>query len=300
VFAIGPDLDDVRAVSSGLDYATILLYADVRSYSTNSARSAYILLTSPAFRMGQSLGDVAAGAGFYAHATRLDDHLVNIEYWTLYAMNKLTLAGELVGADHEADLTAVEIVVDERQDRVIRAAFSIHGTGIAVFDIPASESRRVTIPGYSIDGVPSGTNAVEYAVDAKSQYQAQPALNGLPSLSYSPSDNLVYFAIDSATGKGDHLAVFLEWGSHEAWPNRTGSWTGAPKHEGDSFAFTPLKVRVLNDDDGPFLYYGGVIGTDPVGVQRHRFWYDPKIDGAPQNDVSPYTSLGSLSWPPRQ
>ena len=265
----------------------ILRHADLRHYARNEARDATLLPVHDKTLEGQAWSEVVKGAGFYAQVTRINERLYNLVYFTLYAYNKTTVTG-----DHKGDLTAVQLVYDRVLDRIVRVAFSIHGSVIEAFDLlSATSTRKVMLSGRGVDGKPMQTAAIEYTLPKKGRYQDGPWW-------HSPAKPVVYMVVDPKTGKPDHLATFIEWGAHEPWPNVGGSVTTAPKHTGDALSFTPRHVTLLGAADEAFTYYGGKLGNDPVAIARHRFWRGPSF-GAPQTDRDPYAKLGPLAWPPQ-
>lgn len=113
---------------------------------------------------------------------------------------------------------------------------------------------------------------------------------------YSETPPYLYLVPDPGSGRLDHLAIFLEWGSHEAWPNSEGRYISVPKHNGAGISFLPAKVKLLDDTDAPFLFYGGHLG-DPVALQRHRMWFG-STDDHDRSDLDPYTRRDNVLWPP--
>jgi len=130
---------------------------------------------------------------------------------------------------------------------------------------------------------------------------------------HSPSVAEVYFAQDPQSQRFEHLAMFCEWGSHEPWPNPTGSVTAAPKHTGDDVSFLPRRVRYLGSfanptaNEAPFVFFNGIWGNDPKGIIFHRSCFYP--EGRARNhfkipedkfvDRDPFDGRG-LGWPPKR
>jgi hypothetical protein len=138
------------------------------------------------------------------------------------------------------------------------------------------------------------------------QYQNGPAW-------HSPTNPAqVSFALDPATKKFEHLVLFIEWGTHEAWPSTTGSVMAAPQHNGDDVSFLPAKVRFMGSmiepvaSEAPFLFFNGKWG-DPPGPLFHPISCHAG-DAATQPaanamvDRNPYcvgaAPCGGLAWPP--
>jgi hypothetical protein len=136
----------------------------------------------------------------------------------------------------------------------------------------------------------------------------------------------------------EHPLVFAEYGSHESWPNSTGSVSEAGGHDGYGIAWLPEFVTKLPAFDAPtnantaFLHYNGEFGTDPATLVLHSTWcwptvsLDPVTTATPQHasvpcvytnqrsdgtvinpadgnlsgfsDMLPYETKGNLAWPP--
>jgi hypothetical protein len=113
---------------------------------------------------------------------------------------------------------------------------------------------------------------------------------------YSEAEPFVYFVSDNAREKAEHIALFLEWGAHEAWPNSTGRYISVPNHNGVGTSFLPAQVKLLDESDSPFLYYGGHLG-DPAALMRHKMWLG-STDAVDCADLDPYIKRDALTWPP--
>lgn len=238
------------------------------------------------------------GAGLYAQVEELPEtHQVLIVYWTLYMFN-LATGGPAFW--HEGDITAVAVVYDRDSDSLVRASFVIHGPIVESFDLQNPESVRAeTLHGVTYQGKPESVIARVSRIAANHRYQNGPSRHS-PA---RPSD--IYFTRDSRTGKFDHLALFIEWGTHEAWPNPHGSATAAPKHNGDGVAFLPARVRFagsINATDelqAPLFFFNGKWG-DPPSPTFHRISYIGfGIPDDKMTDRDPYHNL-PLSWPPER
>jgi hypothetical protein len=283
---LGPD--DLHA-----DPAAVLRYADVRNINFRPSVAGANITPRAAANQGEPWDRVMLGLGFYAHVTEIDDRLVNIEYWSLFAFNKSTALSSL---NHSGDITAFQVVYDRLQDKLVRIAFGIHGSVIEAFDLERASIQARVLAGKDPTNNSVFVSADQYIVPLSDKFQDA----SVSLFTYWPSDPIVYLVRDPQTGRAEHPAVFVEWGAHEPWPNPTGSVTFAPKHTGDGVSFLPGSVHLFAPQDDPFRYFGGQFG-DPVGLLRHRFWLPETGIYIPEdlrNDRDPYTSLGSLSWPP--
>jgi hypothetical protein len=259
---------------------------------------------------GQNWVDVTRGKGFYCHVTKIDNNIYNLEYWTLFAFNNVESWPEY---DHVGDLICVELVLNLNYNCITRIAYMIHGSTIEAFDLPTDQrldQGGITwenIPGIRIPVQPTTIQVLK--IPSIRDYQDGPS--GIPN--HSPSDP--YLRLASATGNGFYNpCVYLENGSHEPWPNPTGSYTGVGAHDGDSFTLIPEDVTLLYaphpgvDLDYPFVNYGGKLGgsDSPQGIQLHKAWYNPlsTIPEGDRIDRDPYSnddlSHGNppMTWPP--
>jgi hypothetical protein len=246
------------------------------------------------------------GDGIYAHVEELPNHLFNIEYSILWAYN------DAYCAHHVGDLTSMTVVYDQTADLITRVTYSVHGYAIESFRIASAPMYSIfTLLGEDDSNAKQSISAIEVMVDGDSNYQE----GGTAHQRGSP---MMLLAQDPATGRYEHPVGFAERGSHEIWPNRTGSITGAPKHSGTGFAFLPVKVNVLstnpdNNPDAPFLFFNSKFGSDPNAIMLHQTWYWPEGRaaksgygynryGIPQSrftDKDPYINMTSkMKWPP--
>ncbi len=276
----------------GTDYAKVLAVSDIRDPSCNTDAVIYI---GDDAESGQAWPEVANGSGIYCHASYIGSDFVNLEYWLLFGYNEAPSV-PLGLANHKGDLVCVEIVYSVKYDRICRATFSIHGSTLEAFDVPPSNAGYVYLPGVDLNRNPTTEQALLVNVSKDHQYQDGP-------WEHSPSDRYLFFMNEENSTKYEHVVIFLEHGSHEPWPNSTGSYTAMPNHNGLSYSFLPSQVTLLDkDEDAPFYYFGGQFG-DPAGLMRHRTWYlesdDVQVRSAIRVDRDPYyEDLSPLQWPP--
>lgn len=260
----------------------VLEYSKMPNYANDSVS----LIPGPGAWGGQSWAEVQAGEGIYARLSELGDtagQMVIITYWVLFARND--------GAqNHDGDLIGVMLVYDRASDAIVRVAYSAHGTTLHTFDLTNADLPvAVILRGRTIDGGQESVEAVRVAVP-ESAFAADG--RGL----IQPSFPHVYFTKDPETGNYEHLAVYMEWGAHEPYPNEGGSFFGTTRND-DGISFLPSKVAVLGPADAPFMAYGGLLGDDPKAIQRHKMWHDflPFVGAVDRN---PYESHAQLRWPP--
>ncbi len=301
-----------------MPFEKALEMADVRSGATCEEA---IILPKEA-RRGQGFDVLESGDAVYCHVTSVAERdakaitdsvglsdLVNLEYWLLFGWDESSLVrgAALDGQDslaagpgHSGDLTAVQLVYDARQDRIVRVAFPFHGSGMQAFDLAASaKQERVTLAGVDFAKKPVEVAARSFVVEPKDAHQSDVRR----TFFFSKSERRVSFVEDPLTGEPSHLAVYLEWGTHEPWPNPTGSIMAAPKHRGDGYSVLSASCHVLDPRvDAPFMYFGGTLG-DVKAPARQSAWYanDPAIGrgkDVQQVGASPYREIEPLSWPP--
>jgi hypothetical protein len=285
------------------EFVEVLAYSDVRKWDKYKSDKINVKIHDDA-EHGDNWVNAKKGNGFYCHCSQIDENLINIEYWVLFGYNRPTKLSRWVA--HKGDLICIEMVFNKADDQIIRVAFNIHGCVIEAFDIIEPENTwlidlKEDYKGLNLDGNPTSINVKKIRISSEKRYQS-----GEPQWyqGYYPADPVLYFAQDKETKWYDHLIVFLEWGTHEPWPNDSGGFFSTPKHNGTGYSFIPKSVTVLDPCiDEPFMYFGGHIG-DPVGPMRHRSWYiDDNTIKIPQDalkDEALYTQLGPLSWPPKE
>jgi len=237
-----------------------------------------------------------SGHGMYAHVEEVPEtngRIVNIEYSILWAYNSALCN------HHHGDITTITVVYDRGCDLLTRVTYVIHGKVIETFRIAKPEHVNLT-------AFNNGDKCARLNISAGDEYQDGPYW-------HSPSEPWLLLAQDAESLLYDHPVVYAEHGSHELWPNYSGSVTAAPGHSGDGFSFLPNTVQVLGTLSSPraghepFLFYNGKFGTDPMGIVFHGTWFWPEGRGSNRfgitedrlTDRSPYEQHGRLSWPPR-
>jgi len=282
---------------TGKGLEAVLQNADV---TTNPGGAQdYSIIVDDNDQYGEDWASVARGDGIYAHVVWLKEvtntptspDLVNIEYWVLFGLN----VGYVPAEDHKGDVIGVEIVYDHATDKIIRAAFSEHGKTLIMFDLAHSKpSTGHTITGKSVTGQHISENACE--VEAQDHGYYDGGLAGGPGI-FTGGDHHVFFIPDPLTHRCEHLAVYIEHGSHEPWPNQSGYYIGVADHNGNDVSFLPTTVHVLGSGDEPFVKFGGKFG-DPTGPMRHRMWLG-YIQAASPTDPDPYVDHDPLKWLPK-
>lgn len=255
-----------------------------------------LALVATVARGGALWSDVIhKGYGLYAHVEHVPGTTyVNIEYIILCAYNE--------GADnHDGDLMTVQLVYDAASDLLERVSYSIHGDTLQVYELADDLPKSFqTLDGLSVDGSAQHVQAVR--VDVKQRW-IDASVNVLKE-----PDNHVFFCRDASTGRYEHPAIYLEWGSHEPWPNASGFFSAAHNHNGDDVSFVPDEVIFLGSFDAPtpgqdtWVFYNGKLG-DPQAVALHKSWYwpvgranQPYADPSRFTDSDPY--VAPMSWPP--
>jgi hypothetical protein len=288
------------------------------------------------YKHGETWADVlSAGDGFYAHVEQIKDvssgnplPLYNIEYTILWAYNSS------VCDNHNGDITTMVVVYDKSIDLITRVIYIPHGQAIEQFNV----AKAVQYDSYPLQwqdatGTVQSISSISFEIGKDRQYQQ----GGAP---HSPGTPVVYFVPDPETGLYEHPVAMAEVGGHEMWPNTTGKMMAAAAHFGEGVSFLPPKAALglqtqdgltlspsgmkmlqndtFNDPNAPFLYFSGLMGTDPNPPMRHRTWYwpegrvGPKPTLTPLNrfhlpdsmftDQDPYVKLtadtATFNWPP--
>jgi hypothetical protein len=250
------------------------------------------------------------GHGIYAHVEEVPKTtLINIEYTILWAYNSA------MANMHNGDLTTMTCVYDKGCDLLTRVTYLAHGAILQSYRTAQPQVNLWNLSG--LDENESGV-CVRVAQLNISYNDAATVLQGpcagsseICSPNCTASDPYLYFAYDPDTCRYEHPVVFAEYASHEFWPNPSGSACTAPAHGGNGVSFLPSNVQVLGTlanpvpEHEPFLFYNGLMGTDPKGIIFHGTWYWPNglLYGIPTNridDPSPYRQRGNLPWPPAQ
>ena len=228
----------------------------------------------------QYAGDYNAvsGDGIYAHVEPINDDLVNIEYWMLYAYNaglnngvckEIARIGKEV-YNHHGDLDFGYSLVYSKSaeaagighDGIIRVTITEHGKIIFVYDLTSSSSKQTgTWDSSDFDDLTGGapyyyTSFYQIANSYEDTYCPEwGGCLGCLDWLHKPCDwggsppngggAQVTFVADPVSGFYDHLAVWPEWGSHEFWPGSCGDNTCLPKHTGNGPAYLPTQVTYL-------------------------------------------------------
>jgi hypothetical protein len=283
---------------SGSGASQVLQYADITSPIQSPLNYRLDIDESHNAQYGEEWSQAERGDGLYAHVTYLPSvtgqvpsaNLVNIEYWLLLGYN----VGPSVGVDdHQGDLVGVQVVYDRVSDKLVRVAFSEHGSSLIMFDIVHSKAPDDAI----LDGKNDQGAHIKQAA-CKVEAQDQGFYAGGTGMTNS-GDHHLFLVRDPVTNRCEHLALYLEHGSHEPWPNQSGWFVFVGSHNGDDISYLPATVHVLGSEDAPFVNFGGNLGNSdgPAGLRRHKMWlgYDRQADPA---DQDPYVDHGSLKWLP--
>ena len=274
-----------------------LQYADINQVDLAAVEKFEIVIDDQD-QYGEYWPTVEQGDGLYAHIIWLKDvtntatspELVNIEYWLLFGFN----VGYVPAEDHKGDIIGVQVVYDHASDKLVRAAFSEHGKTLIMFDLfTAKAPIDATITGKSDAGKSISQAACKIEVPDRGYYAG--GLGGGPGI-FTGGDKHVFLTRDPATNRCEHLAVYIEHGSHEPWPNQSGYYIGVASHNGDDVSFLPNAVHVLGTGDDPFVLFGGSFG-DPAGLTRHKMWLGYNRQANPA-DQDPYIDRGHLKWLP--
>lgn len=303
-----------------------LSYSDVRrpNSCSNDTKLTFI---KDASLYGAPWLNVLDGEGIYSHVSQLGNGVYVIEYWILFPYNRVNVdcnvhdcgfwdwirwpswcADQKITEEfcehvvndmmHEYDLTNVVLVYNAINDQVKKVMFPQHGCSSMTFEFPAglpgAQWKSVHLPAdrgiidNGIDGGKLDTNVIELAAPTTwSVSNHCPFIYG-----FIHSEPVLYLVKDPDTGRHEHPVLFIEWGTHENWPNPTGGFWVVPSHKGDDVSFLPHKVKLLrisgDSTDGPFLFFGGRYG-DPGGIMRHRGWCD--------SAQSVGASCGLFDWP---
>jgi hypothetical protein len=283
---------------SGVNAAKVLQFANITTDPAGAQAFSIEIDQSHDAQYGEDWPSVEQGDGIYAHAVYLrtvtgqspSQNLVNIEYWVLFGFN----VGYVSAEDHAGDLIGVQMVYDHASDKIVRVAFSEHGETLIMFDLLHSKpGSRATLNGKDDKGAQIKQAACKIEAQDKGYYAG--GLGGGPGF-FQGGDHHVFFVQDPRSNRCEHLAVFIEHGSHEPWPNPSGYYVGVANHNGDDLSFLPAGVHVLGRNDEPFVNFGGSYG-DPAGIMRHRMWLGYNRQANPA-DKDPYIDRGDLKWLP--
>jgi hypothetical protein len=278
----------------------VLKYADITNPQLAPSAPNYRLNIDESHnaQYGEEWAQAEQGDGLYAHVTYLASvtgqvpsvNLVNIEYWFLLGYN----VGPSVGVDdHQGDLIGVQVVYDHVSDKLVRVTFSEHGSSLIMFDLVHSKLPTDAV----LDGKNDQGAAIKQAA-CKVEAQDNGFYAGGTGMT-NGGDHHLFLVRDPVTNRCEHLALYLEHGSHEPWPNQSGWFVFVGSHNGDDISYLPTTVHVLGPEDAPFVNFGGNLGNSdgPAGLTRHKMWlgYNSQVSPA---DRDPYVDEGSLKWLP--
>lgn len=288
-----------------------LEYADVRE-AGGCREDVKVLLKSGADRSGEPWAKIKEyGHGIYSHVAPIDDARYTVEYWILYPYNKTHIdCGEVAcewwewykitcaaisGAcawiasetEHQYDLTSLTVTYDALTDRIEKVSFPQHGCTLTEFGVPPASdtSARVRIDFLRDRGiVDNGLDGASLSTEVEKVDPTYMRVRDECKAYYgfSQPDSLLYMVKDPGSGRYEHPVAFVEWGTHENWPNPQGGFYLVPSHRGDDVSFLPSVVPILGAkqnprSDAPFLFFGGHYG-DPAGIMRHRGWFHEERD----------------------
>lgn len=282
---------------SGAGASQVLKYADITSNAQKAVTYRLKIDESQNAQYGEDFTQAEQGDGLYAHLTYLasvtgqvpSTNLVNIEYYLLLGYN----VGPSVGIDdHQGDLIGVQVVYDRISDKLVRVTFSEHGTSLIMFDLVHSKPPV----DQALDGKDDKGNHIQVHA-CKVEAQDNGFYSGGVGMTQG-GDHHLFLVKDPATGQCEHLALYLEHGSHEPWPNQSGWFVAVQSHNGDDISYLPTKVNVLGPGDLPFLNFGGNLGDSdgPACLTCHKMWLG--YNQTKPADRDPYVDEGSLKWLP--
>jgi hypothetical protein len=283
----------------GAGASQVLTFADIRGNPAEAKEYSLDVDESHDAEYGEPWQQAEQGDGLYAHVTYLADvtgqspsaNLVNIEYYLLFGLN----VGPSQGVnDHQGDLIGVQVVYDHASDKLVRVTYSQHGKSLIMFDLAHSPAPTVaTLKGKNDRGVTIEQPACKVNAQSHGFYAGGTYMT-------EGGEHHLFFMRDPVSQQCEHLAMYLEHGSHEPWPNQTGFFLAAASHNGDDVSYLPTTVHVLAPGiDDPFVFFGGNLGKHdgPNAVSRHKMWlgYNRNADPA---DRDPYVDEGDLKWLP--
>jgi hypothetical protein len=274
---------DAWAGDSGLVFATPTGFDEY--YANNNGVVHY----------GSTWPLAVAGEGVYAHvegAAAADGHtLKNIEYIILWPYNKgpQILSKSL---NHYGDITYLIVLYDPTSDKVIRVTFPAHGCILQALQTTYGQSTTLSLLAGADQNLNSNhQEAVQQDIDdANWGFKVDNLWDCIVLGSASASDKHLFWVPDPSTGLYEHPAVYEEQGTHESWPNQSGSLSAAGAHDGQFVSYIPTQITNLgsyanpttcdtskdpNDCSYNVLHYNGKIGSDPQTFVRHREWCWP-------------------------
>ena len=269
------------------------------------------LKTFPHAQRGEDWAQVLAGDGVYAHVERVgkslgaggvDSRLVNIDYTIVWANNSPRggYNGGHLG-QHDGDLSFLIVLYDPISDRIVRVTYPAHGCIIQLYEIvPAQTARLRYLKGQTIDKsvsparlFTSKSAAIQVDISRENiSSEAHGVKCAVDGAFIRSTVNHIFFTQDASSGnyRFEHPVVYIENGTHESWPNRTGRLTDAGNHDGDGPSWLPAAVELLGSyasptaADTPFLHFNGKFGSDSASLVLHRSWCWPHNDNYRADD----------------
>ena len=281
----------------GAGASQVLNHADITKENDRSADYRLKIDESHNAQYGEEWPLAEQGDGLYARLTYLANvttqvpaaNLVNIEYWLLLGYN----VGPSVGVDdHQGDLVGVQLVYDHRSDKLVRVAFSEHGSSLIMFDLVHSKAPVDAL----LDGKNERGAHIKQAA-CKVEAQDHGFYSGGTGMT-NGGDHHLFLVRDPVTSRCEHVALYLEHGSHEPWPNQSGWFVAVGSHNGDDISYLPATAHVFGPEDDPFVKFGGYLGDSdgPAAITRHRMWLGYNTHKSADRD--PYLDQDSLKWLP--
>jgi hypothetical protein len=281
----------------GAGASQVLNYADITKNAQLATNYRLNIDESHNAQYGEDWPQAEQGDGLYAHVTYLASvtgsvpsaNLVNLEYYLLLGYN----VGPSVGIDdHQGDVIGVQVVYDRISDKLVRVTFSEHGTSLIMFDLVHSKPPVDQV----LNGKDDKGNHIQQNA-CKVEAQDNGFYSGGTGMTEG-GDHHLFLARDPITNRCEHLALYLEHGSHEPWPNQSGWFVAVQSHNGNDVSYLPATVHVLGPEDAPFVNFGGFLGNSdgPAGLTFHRMWLG--YNRTQPADRDPYVDEGSLKWLP--
>jgi hypothetical protein len=250
---------------------------------------------------GEDWASVANGDGVYGHVERIgiapasgtpDTRLVNIDYTIIWSFN---LASAPNGAaNHDGDITFLVVLYDPIADRIVRITYPQHGCALDLYQLSANPTTVEKILNVvDVNGAAASHEVITLDID--SAHEADDRRGNCTWGAYTAPDKNLSLAADFSVNGSlyEHPVIFAEYGSHESWPNSSGSLTYAGTHNGLGNSWMPAFVKTLAAFDAPmnqdtaFLHYNGKFGTDPQTLVLHDTWCWPTVSLDPAATVNP-------------
>ena len=277
---------------------------------------------------GEDWTQAITGDGLYAHVVHLpppNDRLINIDYTMLWSFNEDRSGFSI----HYGDITFLIVLYDLVSDRIVRLTYPQHGCELELYElVPGQSAAITTVSGRPLTGEPNPFPVLQVNID--DDHEASDDRGDCTKGSFKAPQKYVLLAGDpkttSAPVRFEHPLVYVENGTHESWPNRSGYVVDGGDHGGEGPSWLPGSASMLPDFDAPanadtpLLHFNGKIGMDGANFVLHRTWcwparannsqYRPcahnsagisdEVDGARGNrfsDMQPYEPKGKLMWP---